>query len=66
MNNNYEHNRGILKIFSIFSEATASIPFSYDTDNPKIKIVVDRYGLRDVAGDGDQFYRVTNIKVNPL
>ena len=61
MNNDYEYNRGILKMFSIFSEATASLPFSYDTDNPKIKIVIDRYGLRYVAGDGDQFCRVTNI-----
>ena len=61
MNYAYDYNRGILKMFSNFSEADTILSFSYDTENPEIKKIIDRYGLCEVAGDGEQFLRVTNI-----
>lgn len=61
MNKEYLLLTGSLKVFKDFSNSNCSLKFEYDNDNLNFQSLIKTYGLKEVAGNGDDISKVLNL-----
>jgi len=57
----YDVYTALLKMNDNFLESSDNVHLSYDLNDPKLQEIKQKYGLDDIAGKGNDFYKAINM-----